>query len=396
MYSVMLFQKRTKFCVLIGVLIFGGLSLAHAQAPTPLPIPSLENTDSSDPSGEQDLERKCASGDMKACHTLLAFVEQGCNRNDARACYTLGIMKRQGLGTHAELGGALRSLEKGCELKSKGACEYLARLFSDVLATQRGELDAQTRSSLVNRYLRFLELACELQSTRACAQRGQVAREGKLHSADLSKARTYFRRACLLNDDSGCRGFGVTYETNLWTVNFDADAIDVLRRACTANMPTACIYLAHAYLQSSGVQQDDRRGTELFEKACALKSPWGCNNLADRLLNGKGIAPDPQRAVRLYRGACEQNDAMACSHLANLHRRGAHGVSKDTARAFVLQTKACDLNCPPCCADLAEMYRAGIGTAPNAGKAISLYEKACQSGDTFACKTLESNQNQQP
>ena len=85
MYSVMLFQKRTKFCVLIGVLIFGGLSLAHAQAPTPLPIPSLENTDSSDPSGEQDLERKCASGDMKACHTLLAFVEQGCNRNDARA-----------------------------------------------------------------------------------------------------------------------------------------------------------------------------------------------------------------------------------------------------------------------------------------------------------------------
>jgi|GEM_PF-1393265 len=387
---------KSPLCLSVCFFVFGLLTSAAAQTPTPHATQSTRVGDKPTQTVEQNLERQCASGDQTACESLFHSMTQGCERNDAHSCYILGKMKRHGLATKPDLGTALEILEKGCGLKSVDACIALARTFYDGLNTRSVALEQDTRNGMIRQYLKYLEAACELQSGRACVQRGQVAQAGELFAPDTFEARIYFRKACLLGEDWGCRRFGASYEINLSTVSFDTDAIEVLRQGCTANMPTACIYLATGYAQPSGVPHDERRATELFDKACTLKSPWGCNNFADRLMNGQGILPDPQRAVVLYRAACEEADAMACHHLANLHGSGIHGVQKDSQRALELHTKACALGCPPCCTELADIYATGMSTAPNTIKAESLYEKACKSGDTLACTKLKSLQDKRP
>ena len=81
---------------------------------------------------------------------------------------------------------------------------------------------------------------------------------------------------------------------------------------------------------------------------------------------------------------CQQNNYSSCNSLGYMYRDGK-GVTKDYGKAMKLYEKACDGGIARGCDNLGYMYRHGKGVTKDRRKAKKLYKKACDLGYTEAC-----------
>lgn len=84
---------------------------------------------------------------------------------------------------------------------------------------------------------------------------------------------------------------------------------------------------------------------------------------------------------------CNKGNASSCSSLASMHYSGT-GAEKDAGKAFTLFKKACDGDVLLACSNLGALYEKGEGTDRDADRAYALWKKACDGGNPSGCENL--------
>lgn len=77
---------------------------------------------------------------------------------------------------------------------------------------------------------------------------------------------------------------------------------------------------------------------------------------------------------------CEGRDADACFELALDYAGGLNGLGEDAGKAMSLYQKACDGGLMVGCYFLGDMYENGEGVTKDSAKAAALYQQACEGG----------------
>ena len=105
------------------------------------------------------------------------------------------------------------------------------------------------------------------------------------------------------------------------------------------------------------------RGAEIFYKhSCELGDGWGCYHLytiqAEKYNNQKESQKFLNKAIKLSENGCKEKDPdpVDCFLLGNLYENGI-GVKKDEKKALSLYEKACESGNGGACIRLAHIYQ---------------------------------------
>ncbi|MCV3470724.1 tetratricopeptide repeat protein [Campylobacter sp. CNRCH_2015_0814] len=99
-------------------------------------------------------------------------------------------------------------------------------------------------------------------------------------SGDYINAMKYYKKACDLNNSSGCNSLGIMYANGYGVKKDNFKAVELFRKACSLNSGGGCSNLGVMYVNGKGVRKDTSKALEYFGKACDLKSDEGCQNYA--------------------------------------------------------------------------------------------------------------------
>lgn len=161
------------------------------------------------------------------------------------------------------------------------------------------------------------------------------------------------------------------------------EAFQLFESSCLAGDAGGCSALGVAYEVGVGVPRDLRASATAYERACALENPRGCANLA--LLEvalHPGDASVARRSRATLAASCDDADRFACAGLGRMSRDGLGGP-KDFVGAVSLFERACASGENEACMDLASLV--GV-TSPE--RAMVLHAQACTAGDAAACAAL--------
>jgi TPR repeat protein len=125
-----------------------------------------------------------------------------------------------------------------------------------------------------------------------------------------------------------------------------------------------------------------------LDRACAAGEGRACTALGWIHESGKGVAVDLARAAALYKKGCEKEDKSGCARFAWLQARG-EGVAKDEAGGMAALDRLCAEGFFEACTQLAVLH-AGRKSKEGMARAKELLKKACDGGDTEACRLLSS------
>ena len=79
---------------------------------------------------------------------------------------------------------------------------------------------------------------------------------------------------------------------------------------------------------------------------------------------------------------------LECNLLGIMYETG-EGVTRDAGRALTLFRKACEGGIMQSCNRLGVMYGTGVGVTQDLGRAVTFFQKACDGGETQSCSQLE-------
>ena len=139
-------------------------------------------------------------------------------------------------------------------------------------------------------------------------------------------------------DKENCNNIGSVY---CKAKNYQ-QALKYYKKACELNNETGCFNLAGLYYKGQGTKQNFAEAFKFTKKACDLNFMDACYNAGVLYDNGKGIRRDFVNARKYYEKACEANVADACNNLGVLYDNG-QGVKQNKSTAKKFFGKACDL-----------------------------------------------------
>ncbi len=122
------------------------------------------------------------------------------------------------------------------------------------------------------------------------------------------------------------------------------------------------------------------------EAGCTDKDASACRKAGLLYLRGKGIVRSVDRALTFLRAACTAKDGEGCSALASTLRASEGSDANEEVLATL--KAACDLRDPAGCEGLANAYADGEGVTPDAPRARTLYQLACDRGAGASCSAL--------
>jgi len=160
--------------------------------------------------------------------------------------------------------------------------------------------------------------------------------------------------------------------------------------SCAKKEPRSCYMLAGMANQGDGGTRDEGQARVAYGKACELGLAFACSSQAGMMASGDGGKEDKPGAAKAYARGCELGSASACADAAALHANDSEAPYHDNAKARALYTRSCDLGMASSCSSLAGlMYDYSSGEISSADRVTSqkLYQKACMSGDSYACDT---------
>lgn len=193
-----------------------------------------------------------------------------------------------------------------------------------------------------------LELACNRDTSDACATLGIMYTNGDRVAIDLPRGATLFSKSCSLGDARGCMLWGYALQTG------------------------------------RGTQVDVPAGLYAYENACTRKNALGCNNAGLMHQAGLGATRDESKALERYTQSCELSLGIGCRNLGVLHA-DAVTLKQDRTSAVAAFKKGCAFGDMDSCNKLAWHLEMGRGTFRDWNKAQQLYAQACDGGFELAC-----------
>jgi hypothetical protein len=157
------------------------------------------------------------------------------------------------------------------------------------------------------------------------------------------------------------------------------DAEERCERRCTKGDAGACQSLA----QLLDVTGRGEQAVPLYRRGCELGALIACTNYGAHTL-----LSDPTCATRLHRLACDGEEPWGCGMYGHALVRGI-GIEHDPARGEALLRETCDRLGTFPCSVLARLYDEGTLRSPTPDAVRELYQRACATGDPFACDKVQ-------
>ncbi|EAH6868784.1 sel1 repeat family protein [Campylobacter lari] len=132
------------------------------------------------------------------------------------------------------------------------------------------------------------------------------------------KAAEFYKRSCELNDDNGCFGLAILYETGEGVKMSGLMAEKFYSKACSLDNFYACAHLGVLYEKGQIVSKNNFKAVELYRKACDMNYEEGCNSLGFMYENGKGVRKDISKALEYFGKACDLKSDEGCQNYARL------------------------------------------------------------------------------
>jgi TPR repeat protein len=317
----------------------------------------------------ETLEGRCESGDPAACVRLVAHHEQGCRPQTERAATHCLKAARLSDGMHAF---TFRTL--ACHRGNQEGCAELAAH----LIEHRDPVIVEHGATLARG-------ACAARIGMGCNVLGvYVARQAP---RDASAVRDAFRRACELDDVSGCANYGLFFEMPMPTPDFPR-AADIYRRACNARQTKSCVALGRMIASGVVPPAAGERALELLERGCSDTDPSECATLALVLASTPPAVPAPRvaqdlgRARRLAEPLCSESSVTGCFALGVIELREG-GAPEPPLR------RACSSGDDRACSELGILHFRGVQArpepAPDLPVALSYLRPSCEQGNLMSC-----------
>lgn len=174
-----------------------------------------------------------------------------------------------------------------------------------------------------------------------------------------------------------------TSDTDL-TMQCDPSSIYDCDSLCEQGDLGACEQAGAAYYEGKLVEKDPERAQTLSKKACDDGRPRACGTLGKLAQDGQGELAKEQIARYLDQG-CKADDGDACVRLGLVLLEGK-GVAKDAGRAHSLFQRACTLEVTSACYELAVSARTGReGFSKDLPRAAQLFTLTCNKDVGDAC-----------
>jgi TPR repeat protein len=217
-----------------------------------------------------------------------------------------------------------------------------------------------------------------------------------------------FEKGCNSGDAVGCRELGRNTQD-------DGKAAKLYAQACDGGDMTGCALIGAAYLEGKGVTADPNKAAELYRRACFGGHVESCAIGGELYETGRGGGKNPIQASSLYRHGCFRGSASACVNLARLdfeqqpneakrHFESACNFKRDTVACAVVKLafggkmpvfakpdemntllRGCNAGSSRDCATYGTVQAA----AANPGVGKPYLQRACISGDKFACAIMK-------
>jgi len=229
---------------------------------------------------------------------------------------------------------------------------------------------------------KYLEKACTGKYAEACADLGGGYQSGEFGAEDIAQAAKYMRQACDLGNEFSCSGAAKLEKLSKYGKKSDWPKL------CEAGKGPSCLKLAMEHYKLKHEEGQKQKAAEFFEKACNLKESKGCDVLA-QMYQKKWVGEkrtQEAKALEYFGKACDLGCGPCCSDGGAM----AHGKKK---YALALQNfqKGCDLDgegARIACASAGQLYLSGRGTKKDLDKARIVLQKACEGGESSACKQV--------
>ena len=208
-------------------------------------------------------------------------------------------------------------------------------------------------------------------------------------AADPEAAAAWFRKASEAGNSEALAELGTCYEQGLGVDVDLKQAVALYRRGFELNDPVSTRALAIMYEGGLGVRRNMDRAIGYYEHAAELGDERARASLAIQAGNGMltGI-PDPALGYRMLKAAVEHStDREYIYKLASIAEAGVAGPP-DPAEAARLYQRALDLGSAEAANELGSLYFTGNGVAQDRDRAIALWRRAAEGGDSAAYGNL--------
>lgn len=188
----------------------------------------------------------------------------------------------------------------------------------------------------------------------------------------------------------------------------EAKGLNLLQQAADAGSDNAQCCLSLCYKKGKYMEQDDKMAFKLMQASCnTAANGERVNMLGDAYRDGKGVEQDYKEAARCYQWASKNGSLQALYSLAQMYQEGK-GVEQDEEMAdklmqhlhetmrwlkddiIPLQTvkEQAENGDPDAMYQLGNRYNKGDGVEQDAAKAVELYTKAAENGNSSAAIAL--------
>ena len=247
-------------------------------------------------------------------------------------------------------------------------------------ACEAGALEGCTRLAYLYEYgvglpqntaaaARFYQQSCDQDELRACRQLAFLFIEGAGVPKDAERARQLLQAAHVEGDLAAALGLGQLYHT--------ADGVEYDLEQALKHFDTLCMSASTELQQES---MDARQAARACWEAAQIYSLD-----KERPVDLKRAAAYWAQAAQWLEPACSAGDPVACSELATVLEQGK---LDEGGRALALYQQACEQKNAAACFTLGARYAKGKGVERDVDKAVALFQGACDAQLMMACNNL--------
>jgi TPR repeat protein len=371
---------------------------------------------------------------------------KACNdHNNAQACYMTALIYQKGQGINVDLKDALSFYKKACTLGNNAGCREYKSLYSQ--ATRNPSINELTRAcnnnesqkckALANYYysgtastipqnyyqaLYYYEKSCDMGDATACTAAAQMYGQGTGTARDVQKAELFKIKARRQSGNTSN-----TYTSNSY---YNYQKINQLKSNCKRGIIADCNSLGILYYEGKEAPKDYKAARHYYTKACQNSDAYGCFNLAILYEYGLGVNKNKRQALEYYDRSCKSGYNKGCeksrkyvstrplktynnTDTGKKEKQQSSSNSSNTIKcnqgngkicnkigvklqkkrkydqALYFFKRGCEFNNNTACFNLGSLYENGRGVEKNNILANKYYQRACNTGFTFACKKIK-------